>query len=62
MIELDLKQEVIKLAPPATVTGVTLAGFTLQEWVYLATIFYIFVQCFVLVYNTVTQPRKEKDE
>lgn len=54
MIEMDFKQEVIKLAPPATVTGVTLAGFTLQEWVYLATIFYILVQSFVLIYNTLT--------
>lgn len=62
MIEFDFKQEVVKLAPPATVSGITLAGFTVQEWVYLATIFYILVQSFVLIYTTLTHTeRKRKD-
>jgi hypothetical protein len=39
-MQADTIQESIKLAPPVSVVGVTLAGMSLQEWVYALTIVY----------------------
>jgi hypothetical protein len=39
-MEAGTVQEGVKLAPPISVVGVTLAGMSLQEWVYALTIVY----------------------
>ena len=62
MIELDFKQEVIKLTPPATVSGFTLMGLPLQDWVYVATIIYILVQCFAILYALLRKDKKDDPE
>lgn len=42
-------------APPVTVTGLTLFGFPLQEWVLLLT----FIYTIVLIYTTVARHVRE---
>lgn len=41
----------VKVTPPVTVTGMSLAGVHLQDWVYILTIVYLLCQIGVLVYN-----------
>ena len=40
-----------KTAPPAVVSVLSLAGVSLQDWVYIATFIYVVLQSVVLVYN-----------
>ena len=51
MLELDFKNEIIKSVPPVVVSGVTLFGIELNDWVILLTILYIFIQCVSLVFR-----------
>ena len=46
-MDVNVKHELLKFAPPATVTGTALFGISLQDWVYVATIIYTGVQCYV---------------
>lgn len=40
-----------KLAPPAVVTTASVAGITLENWVYLVTIVYVVLQIAFLLYR-----------
>lgn len=40
-----------KLAPPAVVTSVASAGYSLQDWVLIATLIYTVLQTAVLLYK-----------
>lgn len=41
--------EVAKASPPVTVTGLSLYGVSLQEWVLLATLVYTLLQLYFLL-------------
>lgn len=50
--KLDVIQEATKAAPPVAVTAVgTLTGFTLHDWLLVATLVYVIVQIAWLVYK-----------
>jgi len=51
MIEMDFKNEVIRSVPPVVVSGFTLFGVSLNEWVIILTIVYIFIQCLSLTFR-----------
>lgn len=40
----DAGTEATKSAPPLAVLGATIGGFTLQDWVYVATLVYLALQ------------------
>lgn len=44
--------EVTKMTPPVTVGMAGYFGFSLQDWMYIATILYIILQAAVLIYKT----------
>lgn len=47
----DIKEEIARLAPPASVSALSMFGVALSEWVYILTIIYLIVQIFWLVYK-----------
>ena len=48
-IEHGLSMAAIKTSPPIIVTGMTLAGIQLQDWLILATILYTVIQIIILL-------------
>ena len=48
-LESGLSMAAIKTSPPVIVTGVTLAGVQLQDWLIMATIFYTLIQIIILL-------------
>ena len=46
-IEHGLSMAAIKTSPPVIVTGVTLAGVHLQDWLIMATILYTVIQIII---------------
>lgn len=46
-IENGLSMEAIKTSPPVIVTGMTLAGIHLQDWLIMATIIYTVIQIII---------------
>ena len=46
-IEHGLSMAAIKTSPPIIVTGVTLAGVQLQDWLIMATIIYTVIQIII---------------
>ena len=46
-IEHGLSMAAIKTSPPVIVTGVTLAGVQLQDWLIMATILYTVIQIII---------------
>ena len=46
-IEHGLSMAAIKTSPPIIVTGVTLAGIQLQDWLIMATILYTVIQIII---------------
>ena len=53
--------EAAKSAPLLVVTGATFLGFTLQEWVYIATLTYTALQMFILIRDKLWRPWRLKD-
>jgi hypothetical protein len=51
---------VAKNAPPIAVVGLSLAGISLQEWLYIITIIWIFYQFFMDVRKRICEKGKEK--
>lgn len=47
------KGEAIMSAPPVSVVGITLAGISLENWVYIATLFWLGLQIGWFVYKRV---------
>lgn len=45
----DIAASGVKALPPITVTGLTLSGVTLQEWVLIATLIYTVLQILILI-------------
>lgn len=48
-IENGLSMAAIKTSPPVIVTGMTLAGIQLQDWLIMATILYTVIQIIILL-------------
>ena len=48
-LESGLTMAAIKTSPPVIVTGVTLAGVQLQDWLIMATILYTLIQIIILL-------------
>lgn len=47
----ELAGEITKAAPPVTVTGLSLFGVTLNEWVLIATLTYTLLQMGYFIYT-----------
>lgn len=49
----SMKEEIVtasaKAAPPLAVSGLTISGVTLQDWVYIATLVYLAFQIYVII-------------
>ncbi|ENC6658490.1 hypothetical protein ABKY47_002974 [Aeromonas hydrophila] len=48
---------VVKSAPPVVVSGMTLAGYSLNDWVLAATLLWIAVQMGWFVWSNIIKPR-----
>lgn len=48
---------VAKSAPPVVVSGMTLAGYSLNDWVLVATLIWIAVQLVWFVWSNIIRPR-----
>jgi hypothetical protein len=51
MLDIDFKNEAVKALPPVVVSGCTLFGIELNDWVVILTILYIFIQCVALSFR-----------
>lgn len=40
----EIKNEMVKAAPPAGVSALSCAGVALSDWVYIITLVYLFIQ------------------
>lgn len=68
----SMKEEVVsaslKVAPPLTVSGLTVVGVTMQDWVYIGTLIYLAFQIFVIVRDKIVREwsasknKKERDK
>lgn len=56
----EIRNELIKMTPPAGVSLTSFLGVPLSDWVYVATIIYILIQCCGLIYKTFC--KKKGDE
>ena len=56
----ELKTEAVRLAPPAGVSVTSVMGVPLSDWVYIATIVYIFIQCVCIVHKTFKKKQEEE--
>lgn len=65
-----MKEEVasasLKIAPPLTVSGLTVVGVTMQDWVYIGTLIYLAFQIFVIIrdkiYREWHSPKSKKEQ
>lgn len=48
---------VAKSAPPVVVSGMTLAGYSLNDWVLMATLLWIAVQMGWFIWSNIIKPR-----
>ncbi len=58
----DAATELAKAAPPISVGAYTLAGFTLNDWLTIATICYVVAQLAFLIYRWCRIPKTVKKE
>ena len=54
----DIIVETTRLAPPVAVTGLSIAGVSLQEWVLVITLIYTVLSLFFLIRDKVYIPWK----
>lgn len=53
---------VAKSAPPVVVSGMTLAGYPLSDWVLVATLLWIAVQMGWFLWQNIIRPQSQRDE
>lgn len=53
--------EGLKSLPPLAVAGATFLGFTLQEWMYVATLAYTVMQMYFLIRDKIWKPWRSKN-
>ncbi|MFL9590441.1 hypothetical protein ACKC5O_00470 [Aeromonas schubertii] len=51
---------VAKSAPPVVVSGMTLAGYSLNDWVLVATLLWIAVQMGWFIWSNIIKPRRQQ--
>lgn len=51
---------VAKSAPPVVVSGMTLAGYSLNDWVLAATLMWIAVQVGWFIWSNIIKPRRQQ--
>ncbi|WP_368188756.1 hypothetical protein [Aeromonas sp. R7-3] len=51
---------VAKSAPPVVVSGMTLAGYSLNDWVLAATLMWIAVQMGWFIWSNIIKPRRQQ--
>ena len=51
---------VAKSAPPVVVSGMTLAGYSLNDWVLAATLMWIAVQMGWFIWSNIIKPRSQQ--
>ena len=51
--------ELTKMTPPVTIGMADYFGFSIQDWMYIATILYIILQAAVLIYKTFLNKKGE---
>jgi len=56
----EIKEEVLKVAPPAGVSALSICGICLSDWVYLATLLYLALQITWLVFRFYGYCRRPK--
>ncbi|ATP92318.1 hypothetical protein VI35_07900 [Aeromonas caviae] len=49
-----------KSAPPVVVSGMTLAGYSLNDWVLAATLMWIAVQMGWFIWSNIIKPRRQQ--
>lgn len=59
-INQDLTYEAARLSPPVAITGLSLWGVSLQDWVLIATLIYTVVSFVFLLRDKVYRPWKDK--
>jgi hypothetical protein len=57
----ELAAEAVRVSPPVTVAGLSLAGISLQDWVLVATLVYTVVSLFFLIRDKVYIPWKVRN-
>ena len=55
----DMLVEATKSAPPVAITGITLVGISLSDWVLIATLTYTFLQMGWFVWDKMIRPRRD---
>ncbi|KHA56811.1 hypothetical protein NM74_09700 [Aeromonas hydrophila] len=50
----------VKSAPPVVVSGMTLAGYSLNDWVLAATLLWIAVQMCWFIWSNIIKPRRQR--
>lgn len=65
-LEINIGDTIIRSAPVVGAAGTEVAaryfGFTLHEWFYVASIAYIIVQGWAVIYKTLKQQEEDSDE
>lgn len=56
----DMLVEASKSAPPVAITGITLVGISLNDWVLIATLTYTLLQMAWFVWGKMIRPRQER--
>ena len=54
------RRGVAKSAPPVVVSGMTLAGYSLNDWVLAATLMWIAVQMGWFIWSNIIKPRRQQ--
>jgi hypothetical protein len=57
----ELAVEAMRVSPPVTVAGLSLAGISLQDWVLVATLIYTVVSLIFLIRDKVYIPWKVRN-
>lgn len=54
----ELVLATIKTAPPLTITGMIIYGYTVQDWACIVTIIWVLVQIYLALHNHIAKNRK----
>jgi len=57
----DVTNEALRLSPPVTIAGLSLAGISLQDWVLIVTLIYTAASLFFLLRDKLYRPWRERN-
>lgn len=59
----SMKEEIVtataKAAPPLAVSGLSVSGVSLQDWVYIATLVYLAFQLYVIIRDKIVNHKRK---